>query len=129
MMRVAATLSLGLALFLCGCAGMEPREEIEPDHWSRNPAAVPFMKIGRGTVNIVASPLDIPATIVRVTREEDNVGYGLAAGTAEGAMNFLARAGMGVVEILTFPLVNDPDPLYERDLGQRAYHKKPDVTP
>lgn len=120
-------LAVCLAVFLPGCSGMEPVEQLPEDHWSKHPAAVPFMKVGRGVVNIVVSPLDIPATVVRVSREHDNFGYALVAGTFEGIGNTLVRLLAGVAEILTFPLVNDPEPLYERDLGQRAFHQRPDV--
>ena len=122
-------LAVCLAVVLPGCSGMEPAEQLPEDHWSKHPAAVPFMKVGRGVVNILVSPLDIPATVVRVSREYDNFGYALVAGTFEGIGNALVRLLAGVAEILTFPIVNDPEPLYERDLGQRAFHQRPDIAP
>jgi putative exosortase-associated protein (TIGR04073 family) len=115
---------------LGGLRGTEPPEgEVPQDHWSRSPAAVPLMKIGRGVANILKSPFDIPATVVRVSREEDNVGYAVAAGLWEGLENFAVRFGAGVVEILTFPIVNDPDPFYVRELGQPAIPREPEIVP
>jgi len=116
-------------LLLSGCSGMEATEELPEDHWSKSPAAVPFMKIGRGAANILVCPLDIPATVVRVVREEDNAGKALGAGTLEGIGNCLVRLLMGVAEVLTFPLVNDPEPLYDRDLGDRAFPSDRELTP
>jgi hypothetical protein len=39
------------------------------------------------------------------------------------------RLAAGVVEIFTFPIVTDPDPFYERDLGQSAIPRDPEVVP
>ncbi|MFO7897669.1 MAG: hypothetical protein R6V58_01260 [Planctomycetota bacterium] len=118
-----------LGLAVAGCSAVEVPEELPEDHWSKQPAAVPFMKVGRGTVNIVAAPLDVPATISRVAEEKDHMGYALLAGTAEGFGNGFVRLFAGVAEILTFPLVNHSEPLYERRLGQPAFREEPDVTP
>jgi len=111
--------------------GVEPLPEgyVGEDHWSRSPAAVPVMKIGRGATNILASPFDIPATVVRVSRETDNFGLALLGGTVEGVANCVIRLCAGVVEVLTFPLVYDADPFYVRELGARAIAKEPEPVP
>lgn len=113
-----------LLVFAGGCASsacLNPSET----HWTRQPVVVPFAKIARGTANIVKSPFDIPATISRASRESDNFAYGLFSGTAEGIGNTIIRALAGVVEIATFPLIYDSEPLYERALGQRSYYEAP----
>ena len=128
-MMMRGALAGCLVLALAGCTSMETAEELPEDHWSRSPAAVPFMRIGRGITNIVVSPLDVPATVVRVARDYDNFGYALVAGGAEGVGNMVVRILAGAAEILTFPIVYDPEPFYERDLGERAIRKSPDVIP
>ena len=118
-----------LGLLLSGCSGMSPAEELPEDHWSRNPAAVPIMKIGRGVTNIVISPADIPATVVRASHEHVDLGIALVAGTGEGIVNAVVRLLAGVAEVLSFPLVNQPDPLYDRPLGEWAFKEKPARRP
>ncbi len=128
-MRRCLFLIMLVGVGAAGCSATRSYYDLPSDHWSKQPAAVPIMKIGRGTINIVASPLDIPATFGRVAQETDHMGYALLAGPTEGVGNGLVRLLAGVAEILTFPIVNQPEPLYERRLGQRAFRKEPDVTP
>ena len=117
------------AVCCAGCANTQPVEELPEDHWSKSPVAVPVMRIGRGVTNIVSSPLDLPATVVRVSREQDNFGYALLAGLAEGVGNCVVRLSAGVIETATFFMVNDAEPFYKRDLGERAIPKQPEVVP
>ena len=118
-----------LALFVSGCSSTGEVAGMPEEPWTRSPVIVPFAKVVRGTGNIVRSPFEVPATVVRVSREYDNLGYGLAAGLPEGIVNGCVRLGAGVVEILTFPLVYDGAPLYDRDLGERAFHRETEPIP
>jgi putative exosortase-associated protein (TIGR04073 family) len=82
------------------------------------------LKIGRGLTNAVVSPLDIPWTVARWWNEADTVGgYCMAptVGLGEGVCNGVVRLGAGVLEILSFPLIYQPEPLYERPLGESVF--------
>ena len=119
-----------LALAASGCSVTRESNDVPPDdHWTRWCVVVPFAKVSRGVQNIVVSPLDIPATMARVNNEENNFGYAFFAGLTEGVGNTIVRALAGVTEILTFPIVSDSDPMYQKPLGQRATPKTPEVVP
>ena len=124
MRRLACVLCLGL-LFLSGCAGARLHEMIDEDAlWAQKPAAVPLMKIGRGTLNVVGSLFDIPATIERTADEGEGlggVGYAATVGLGEGVCNGVVRLVAGVGEILSFPLFHKPDPLYDVPLGTSVF--------
>ena len=119
MRRTALALTCLALGWLAGCAGAPAYDELPEDHWSKHPAAVPMMRIGRGAVNVAAAPLDVPATAWRVCSTQDAFGYGL--GLFEGAFNAVVRAGAGVAEILSFPLFHVPEPLYQRGLGEPVF--------
>ena len=85
----------------------------------RLPDAGPLARLGRGASNIVLSPLEVPATMMRVAGEH-NAFYGLWAGALEGLGNGLVRLSAGALEVLTFPLPSDGLPLYHKRLGERA---------
>ncbi len=60
-------------------------------------------KLGRGISNVAFGALEIPVSISEVNKDEG----GLAAvtyGTALGATHFVKRVGLGIYEILTFPV-------------------------
>ncbi len=95
---------------------------------TQSPFVVPFAKIGRGVLNIAKAPLDVPATVIRRTRQSQGVlGFSkaLVVGTAEGVVNTGARAVAGVAEVASFPLVYNSAPLYQRRLGEFAFRAKP----
>lgn len=130
-------LAVCLSLTMPGCSSA-PKKDPEPPKVkapkpypsvSRSPIIVPFAKILRGATNVLLSPLDIPATMARVTHESDNVVMGVLAGGTEGVGNGAVRLVAGVFEILTFPLVYDWEPLYDRKLGERAYYSRPEPVP
>mgnify|MGYP005840404043 CR=1 FL=1 len=87
----------------------------------RLPSSGPLARLGRGLANIVLSPLEIPATMLRVGGER-NAFFGLWAGGLEGLGNGLVRLSAGVLEAVTFPVPAPPDslPLYNKRLGARA---------
>ncbi len=106
-----------LGLVLAGCSSVEPVAKVPDDHWSRKPAAVPLMRIGRGVTNIAASPAELPTTMWRVANEFDEFGYG--AGVFQGLFNAGHRLIWGVGEVCTFFFIYEPDPAYDRPLGER----------
>lgn len=87
----------------------------------RPPSTAPLARLGRGVANIVISPLEIPATMLRVGGER-NAFFGIWAGGLEGVGNGLVRLSAGVLEAITFPIPAPPDslPLYNKRLGSRA---------
>jgi putative exosortase-associated protein (TIGR04073 family) len=103
---------------LAGCSSVEPVETVPDDHWTRQPAGVPFARIGRGVTNIVISPLDLPMTMWRVAEEFDEFGYG--AGVGQGLFNMTLRLIWGAGETCTFFFITDPEPVYDVGLGERA---------
>lgn len=111
-----------LLLLVAGCAA--PEQTANDEEWAKEPWAVPFMKIGRGTVNVVVSPADIPATVTRRWDEAETMGgYGgaVVVGTGEGLCNGVARLGMGVVEMLSCPLYYQTEPYYEKPIGYSVF--------
>lgn len=85
----------------------------------RMPGMGPLSRLTRGVCNIVISPLEIPATMLRVAGEHNAV-YGILAGGAEGLGNGIVRLGAGALEVVTFPLPSDVLPIYNKRLGERA---------
>jgi len=106
-----------VALLLTGCSSVEPVEKARDDDGTRKPAAVPFMRIGRGVTNIALSPVELFATMWRVSVEYDEFGYG--AGVFQGLFNAGARLIWGAGEACTFFFIYEPDPVYDRPLGER----------
>ncbi len=115
-MRTVVFLVL-LGLLGAGCSAVTPGAQVPEDHWTREPGAVPMMRIGRGVTNIVLSPAEVFATMWRVAEEYDEFGYG--AGIGQGVFNGGARLIFGAGEALTFFLINEPDPAYPYALGER----------
>lgn len=113
----SAALAAVLGLFLAGCSSIEPAEKAPDDDWTRKPAAVPFMRISRGVTNIALSPAELFATMWRVSVEYDEFGYG--AGVFQGLFNAGSRLIWGAGEACTFFFIYDPDPAYDRPLGER----------
>jgi len=85
----------------------------------RYPGTGPLSRLGRGLVNMLISPLEIPATMVRVGSEHNPV-FGFIGGPLEGLGNGLVRFGAGALETLTFFIPSDRLPLYNKRLGERA---------
>lgn len=126
----SVALAATFCMLLAGCSSVEPVDKAaekpaeksmekpgNEEHWTRQPAAVPFMRIGRGVTNIALSPAELFATMWRVSVEYDEFGYG--AGVGQGLFNAGARLIWGAGEACTFFFITDPDPVYDRPLGER----------
>ena len=76
----------------------------------------PMEKLGRGITNVAFSVLEIPMKWSEVSSEKGALA-GLTYGTLKGVCYTVARIGVGVVDIITFPfpLPNCPDNL--EDVG------------
>ncbi|MBE6365026.1 MAG: exosortase system-associated protein, TIGR04073 family [Lentisphaerae bacterium] len=76
----------------------------------------PMEKLGRGITNVAFSVLEIPMKWSEVSSEKGALA-GLTYGTLKGVCYTVARIGVGVVDIITFPfpLPNCPDDL--EDVG------------
>ncbi len=79
----------------------------------------PLARLCRGLANVALSPLEVPATMLRVGGEH-NAFFGIWAGGLEGLGNGLVRLSAGVLEALTAPVPSDGLPLYNKRLGERA---------
>ncbi|MCD2451444.1 exosortase system-associated protein, TIGR04073 family [Methylicorpusculum oleiharenae] len=66
-----------------------------------------------GFTNIVSSPLEIPKNVINTTNQS-NIFYGLVGGTFKGIVNMGGRIGVGVADLITFPLPTQPiaQPVY-----------------
>lgn len=65
------------------------------------------IKALNGFTNIVTSWLEIPKNIINTTNES-NIFWGLSGGTAKGIINMAGRVGVGVTDLITFPLPTEP---------------------
>ncbi len=76
----------------------------------------PMEKLGRGITNVAFSVLEIPMKWSEVSSEKGALA-GLTYGTLKGVCYTIARIGVGVVDIITFPfpLPDCPDDL--EDVG------------
>ena len=101
---------------------VEKAEQVPDDDWTRKPAAVPLMRIGRGVTNVALSPLELPTTMWRVANEFDEFGYG--AGVFQGLFNVGSRLIWGAGEACTFFFITDPDPVYDFVLGERIIFRE-----
>ena len=66
-------------------------------------------KLGRGIVNVVTSPLEIPNQSIKMAeKQEDPMAQaaGYAGGLFLGVGHFFGRLTSGVVDIFTFPVTN-----------------------
>lgn len=65
-------------------------------------------KLGRGALNMISSPIDIPRTIHIQTNAKGG-GYGWTVGLVEGAGQTLVRFFTGAIDVVTCPF-DFPDP-------------------
>ena len=77
--------------------------------------ATPMTKLGRGLTNIITAPVEIPKQII-LTGKKYNLVIGLLAGTAKGVGFGALRAGMGVLDTVTFFM-----PKYDRVIVKPEY--------
>jgi putative exosortase-associated protein (TIGR04073 family) len=55
--------------------------------------------LGRGLLNVVTCPVDIPVQLVKGAREDDHAFMGAVGGFATGAMCTVLRAASGIVDV------------------------------
>ncbi len=72
---------------------------LAPAAWAQDP----IHKMGRGMVNVLTGWIELPKQLDR-GRREDNPLTGLSSGIMKGVGLTLLRAGVGVYEVVTFPL-------------------------
>lgn len=76
----------------------------------------PVEKLGRGIANVAFSPLEMPMRWAEVKNDQGGIA-GLTYGTLRGVCFVVARIGVGIADIITFPfpLPNCPD--FPNDAG------------
>lgn len=79
-------------------------------------AGNPIKKLGRGIANIGFSLLEVPLQVYDVTQEEGGIA-GITYGPLKGVAYCVARIGVGVVEVITFPIPLPGCPDDPRDEG------------
>lgn len=91
--------------FLAGFVTIDPME----DDQRPSPIATrePARQLGRGVTNTLFGLLEIPKNLIRVT-DEDGHFAGLTLGLVQGTWRGLVREGVGVLEIVTFPMGWEP---------------------
>ena len=110
MMKAVKTLVFVLMFaFIAGVAvpaHAETAEQIKGE----NIVLRPMMKLGRGVANVVFSPLELPMKWWDVQNDMGGIA-GITYGTLNGVCFVVARIGVGLVDIITFPfpLPNCPD--------------------
>jgi putative exosortase-associated protein (TIGR04073 family) len=95
-MRIATSV---LILFFC-TAGVASAEETAGDYFTGM-----SQNLGRGLLNLVTSPADIPCTMVQDTQDAGPAG--LATGFGKGIAFMLRRILVGAAEIGTFVLPSE----------------------
>lgn len=63
----------------------------------------PVHKLGRGLANVATGWIEIPKRVA-AGRYEENPWTGIGGGLVKGATLTLLRLGLGVYEVLTFPI-------------------------
>lgn len=81
-------------------------------------------KLGRGLLNFVTSPLEIPRNITNMS-EEKGPAIGWTVGLAQGVAKTFLRAGVGVIETVTCPWDfpgEDKRPIIEPVYAWQGWH-------
>jgi putative exosortase-associated protein (TIGR04073 family) len=60
-------------------------------------------KLGRGLANVLTSPIEVVQGMSDVNEEHGMIA-GATIGTLQGVVNLVKRAGVGLFEIVTFPI-------------------------
>lgn len=92
-----------LAIGILGWPALEVGAELDADPPPAAALALPFIKLGRGLLNVGTGPLEIPLQIYR-TGSRDGWAAGMFFGPIEGLGMVIVRTLGGAYEILTFPL-------------------------
>ena len=90
---------------------------------SRAWAQDPIHKMGRGVVNVLTGWIELPKHI-HLGKQEENPVIGMARGFVKGAGLTLLRGGVGVYEVLTFPIPYPKDyasPYEQMELNDYAW--------
>ena len=84
----------------------EPAEQFKGE----NMIMRPVMKLGRGIANVAFAPFELPMKWWDVQNEMGGIA-GITYGTLKGVCFIVARVGVGLTDIVTFPfpLPNCPD--------------------
>ena len=90
----------------------------------------PMEKLGRGITNVAFSVLEIPMKWSEVSSEQGALA-GLTYGTLRGVCYTVARIGVGVIDIVTFPfpLPDRPDDIEDVGWGYGPIMKPAWVVP
>ena len=70
-----------------------------PSVWAQDP----IHKAGRGIVNVLTGWIEVPRQL-QLGKQEDNPVNGLGMGLVKGVGLTVLRGGVGIYEILTFPV-------------------------
>ncbi len=76
----------------------------------------PFNKLARGVLNLATFVVEIPASIIRVSKEKDNAFLGGTVGAVQGLVTALLRGLTGVFDTTTFII-----PPYDKTLLEPEY--------
>ncbi|MFA5984611.1 MAG: exosortase system-associated protein, TIGR04073 family [Methylococcaceae bacterium] len=60
-----------------------------------------------GIANMTTAAVEIPKNIINTTNES-NIVYGIVGGLIKGALHTVGRMGVGLVDLLTFPIPTRP---------------------
>ena len=100
--------------FLAGIFTLDPKMDDE----RLDPTVIrhPGRQLGRGFANIFGAPLELPQTMIEFTSKEGDFA-GATTGVAKGLWRAAMRGGVGVMEVVTFPMgwnnVIEPEYTYQ----------------
>ena len=100
-----------IAVIAAFCTSTAAAAENEPAWFTR-----PAEKLGRGVANIAFAVFELPMQWTIVTREDGGIA-GLTYGTIKGIGHVIARVGVGIVDVITFPFPLPDCPEYPDDAG------------
>jgi len=95
--------------------------DLDPDEWTD--------KLGRGVLNFFTSPLEIPRNISN-TSETKGAPTGWTVGLIKGFAKTIVRAGVGIIETLTFPFDfpdEDKAPLIQPEFAWQDWRETVDT--
>ena len=98
LLRLASITTFAVAV-MCLIAPAQAEQSAPAD----NAVTKSARQLGRGLGNIVTGPLEIPANIIKVKDTNGDVA-GVTYGTLRGVWRCLVREGVGVFEVVTFPM-------------------------
>ena len=120
MKRIDLSLSI-VAVFLALSVGCSTTTSIYAKDETYTQTA--SRKLGRGIVNLVSSPLEIPNQSIKLAETQDDPmaqAAGYAGGFFLGIGHFFGRMTSGVVDIFTFPVTNWDQALMEPEYIEPA---------